>query len=236
MSANECATHPEMVASSYRFRQLHARKHGDFVVHTNLDSSSSAMREWLEQPNEDTDRPPFRFALSACDFSPTVKTLGDVKLSPGAQKMAQTPNAGGNSLASEVMSLEPVTTLIAAQLEKLETELEYKAPSSITDYSCRIAGHVVGVSVTRAFCWKGGGLTLLNASKLVEKKLRGILSSTANVIEEHAWDKQILHVWTRNEQDALVVKEAWNRAGDELKGNTFVLVTVSDAKWLYSNS
>ena len=37
---------------------------------------------------------------------------------------------------------------------------------------------------------------LRDAKSLLEKKLGGILESTANVSPEDAWTKQILHIWT----------------------------------------
>jgi hypothetical protein len=89
------------------------------------------------------------------------------------------------------------------------------------------------VSVTRAFCWKGGPLAEASARKLLEKKLRGVISSSKNVVDKHKWTKQILHIWCRNAADAATVQRAVESISDELKSDTFVLVTVSDAPWIY---
>lgn len=73
----------------------------------------------------------------------------------GAQRIMYCPNAGGTSRWSESLSFEILEVLFGAELLKTEMELSYRAPSKRTDYSCKIYGTVIGVSVTRAMRYGG---------------------------------------------------------------------------------
>lgn len=96
-----------------------------------------------------------------------------------------TPNAGGNSVWSEVISHEVLSFLCRAVLHKTEMEIEYMPGSKITDYSVKVNGKDFGVSVTRAmkFSKKGDDIfTEEDAYKLLSKKLRGVNESTMGVV------------------------------------------------------
>lgn len=134
-----------------------------------------------------------------------------MRLSPGAEKMLYTPNAGGNSVWSEVLSYEMLFANYGAQLRRTEMEIEYWPASKITDYSITvmvfnllirfysvlitIQGRHIGVSVTRAINFLDlakkfkSELTNENARSLLNKKLFGVLASSASAVDK--WEKQV---------------------------------------------
>src|SRR5262249_25587250 len=109
---------------------------------------------------------------------------GAASLSADGQRFLATPNAGGSSIESEVMSFEVLHHCECASLYKTETEIAYAppddaGPSTITDYEVTMHGDRVGVSVTRAYKPSGQGpLTDNEAQALLEKKLKGVLRSS----------------------------------------------------------
>jgi len=123
------------------------------------------------------DKPKATFLLNQFDClrSPTEMDLCD-----GARRIMDEPNAGGNSVWSEVLSLEVLYRMFGAKLVKTEMEIRYApAGSKKTDYSCVIAGQKLGVSVTRAYKYRGV-YTNEDAALLLHKKLYGVLASSQN--------------------------------------------------------
>jgi hypothetical protein len=161
------------------------------------------------------------------------------QLSAGGLRLRDTPNAGGSSVWSEVMSFEVLRELFGATLERTETEIEYQfflggGNSKITDYSVKMFDQVIGVSVTRALRFRAV-FELEDAMHLLSKKLDGVNKSTEGVITPHAWSRQILHIWAESPYIADVLTEAYERIDAELRASTMVIVTVSrgGAEWLY---
>lgn len=149
-----------------------------------------------------------------------------MRLSPGAERVLHLPNAGGNSLESEVLSFELLRQCYGAELCRSEMEIEYwPEHSKKTDYSVLLGGVSVGVSVTRAMKF-GARFTREDAHLLLEKKLFGILVSTENVLKEHGWGRQILHIWATHQHVADMVEEEFWHMPQELRGNTIVVLTV----------
>lgn len=141
--------------------------------------------------------------------------------------------AGGNSVWSEVLSIELLSALYGAKLLRTEMEIEYLLEGSITDYSVSLADQTIGVSVTRAMKYRGT-FSYEDALALLTKKLRGVLKSSENVCAEDKWVKQILHVWVQEPYIAEIVKEAYE-ALPELWGNTLVQLTVcgQNMSWIF---
>lgn len=147
-----------------------------------------------------------------------------MKLSTGSRRMALAPNAGGSSIYSEVLSFEMLHKCFNAALDKTEMEIEYfPYGGALTDYTCRIFGLTIGVSVTRAMKYRGK-FTVQDAKVLLFKKLTGVLNSTRNTLEK--WHKQVLHIWAPSSTVGKVVVRACNRLPRYIRGNTVVLVTV----------
>lgn len=158
-----------------------------------------------------------------------------IRLSVGGRRILETPNAGGTSVWSEVMSFEIMAMLFNAKLMRTEMELEYWPPNSkITDFSISFNNETIGVSVTRAMKFKGE-FTTEDAKHLLHKKLFGVVCSSQNIIKEHSWKKQILHVWTEHQYIADILSQVYqNDISTEMKSNTLVIITcVNNASWIF---
>ena len=159
-------------------------------------------------------------------------------LTPGGLHLAETPNAGGSSGLSEVFAYEELARCEHAELLKTETEIVYDTTGKITDLEVELAGHKLGVSVTRAVAFPfGSTYTLDAATMLVEKKLGDIQMSTANVSAADRWDKQILAVLAWDQTAADTFAQAWTMTDAALKADTIVLITSTDGadEWIYTN-
>lgn len=185
-----------------------------------------------------------------------------LKMSEGARRIFYEPNAGGNSEWSEAFSFEILNTLYGAQLictgkrrnEKvviliffdcdcfvlcvLEMEINYwPLGGKITDYSVKLFGQLIGVSVTRALRFKAV-FTEEDAFTLLSKKLNGINVSSRLVVDSHKWSKQMLHVWAANENVAKMLEKVWHKLDSSLTSNTFMLITVTEENtdFIYRNN
>ncbi|WAR17923.1 AAC4-like protein [Mya arenaria] len=161
-----------------------------------------------------------------CDFTPHRK-LTDMSLSGDATKMRDVPNAGGSSVGSEVLSLELLRRCFKAKLIKTEMEVEYfPEGGSITDYVCDVFGSKLGVSVTRARSYfRDVTFSLDDASRLLNKKLRGINQANRNSLEN--WHKQVLHVWSAGNDITNTLVQAFHHLEPEVVSNTVVLITTT---------
>ncbi|KAG0048158.1 hypothetical protein BGZ83_006838 [Gryganskiella cystojenkinii] len=162
----------------------------------------------------------------------------DMDWSEDSLRMLNTPNAGGSSLLSEVLSCEVLGRCLGARLARTEMEIKYLfAYQPITDYTVTLPNvpsrmHV-GVSVTRAFAFQGA-YRKADCRKLLKKKLTGILASSKNVLGERFF-KQILHVWVPNGKVARTVQATYRSLPFEVTRNTVVLISVVNARWVFSN-
>ena len=164
--------------------------------------------------------------------------LSKVNWSPDAGRMLALPNAGGSSLLSEALALELLARAFGASLERTEMELMYEAGSKMTDFAVNLyGGYKIGVSVTRAYKWRGGleepyGLDVHEAKRLLVKKLEGINHSSLNV-KNFRWSKQILCVWAFCHRDAVLLEQMYAELPASLRANTVLLITRCDgAKWI----
>jgi len=179
-----------------------------------------------------------RCAILCNRFVSRVAHPEQLRLGAGARRIQDTPNAGGTSVWSEALSFELMEALFAARLTHTEMEIEYfPMGGSITDYSCEIMGHRVGVSVTRAMKFGSNVMTTAEATTLLTKKLSGINTSSRLVLKKQRWEKQILHIWAASAEIADAVSEAWHALSDELRSNTIVMMTIADdADWIFYNT
>ncbi|KAF9922731.1 hypothetical protein FBU30_007152, partial [Linnemannia zychae] len=162
----------------------------------------------------------------------------DYPWSDDALRMLNLPNAGGSSLLSEVLSCEMLFRCLDARLAKTEMEIRYIfAYQPMTDYTISLPGlasdYHVGVSVTRAFAYKGA-YRRSECRKLLKKKLSGIIASTRNVMDERLF-KQILHVWVPNGKVARTVQATYRTLPVELTRNSVVIISVVNAAWVFNN-
>lgn len=159
------------------------------------------------------------------------ETYDKASLSAGGQRLFDTPNAGGSSGESEVMSFEVLHYCEGAALVKTETEIGYTPPmaganNSITDILVDIGGKKVGVSVTRAYRPPTQpAMTDAEVKALLEKKLDGINGSSARVLPADKWVKQILHVFSVNAVMTAAIGRVWPTIDTVKRADTIVLVT-----------
>ena len=152
------------------------------------------------------------------------------ELTEGGQEIINDGNAGGSSLLSEVFAFEVLRRCEDAVLLKTETEIVYTDVSGKkTDLLVTIGGIKWGVSVTRAVGFpRDDPYTVERAGQLLEQKLSGVIASSANVTQEDAWERQILHVIAYGTEHLESLEAAFALMDDEIRSNTLVWVTVSD--------
>ncbi len=152
-------------------------------------------------------------------------------LSSDGQRLFDKPNAGGSSGESETMSFEVLHFCEGATLLKTETEVMYgPAPdggaNSITDILVEIDGKKVGVSVTRAYKPQSAGAqTDAEIKSLLEKKLEGITASSARVLAQDKWVKQVLHVFAATQGSVDGIQRVLPTIDAAIRADTVVLVT-----------
>lgn len=159
-------------------------------------------------------------------------------LTLGGLHLAETPNAGGSSGFSEIFAYEQLARCEMAALYKTETEIIYDTVGKITDLEVTLDGEKIGVSVVRAQTYPlGTPYTLSAATALLEKKLDGILLSTANVSAGDRWRKQILSVLAYDDQAADMFEEAWGTLSETTRADSIVVITTTDGEdlFIYTN-
>jgi len=176
--------------------------------------------------------------VNAIDFGDDPYDEADFPLlTPGGQKVIEDDNAGGSSLLSEAFAYEILHRCESAELLKTEMEIDYVDPQGKkTDLLVVIDGEKMGVSVTRAVGWpKEDPYTAKQAQELLDKKLQGILDSSANVSKEDAWSRQILYVLAYGPAHADSVAGAFAAADPAMLADTIVFVTTTngDDEFLY---
>lgn len=169
--------------------------------------------------------------LNVLDFGQDPYDSSDHDLlTDGGQEIMDVPNAGGSSQESEAFAYEVLARCELASLLKTEMEIEYNDPQGkLTDFLVEIDGLKIGVSVTRAMSWPlDAEYTGEQAESLLNKKLKGILDSSANVTPGDEWVKQILFILAWGPQQAEVVAQAWQAIEADLKADTVVIISTTD--------
>lgn len=163
--------------------------------------------------------------------------------SPDVSKMLICDNAGGSSVVSEAASVGILSNLLRltnvdSRLHKLEMEIEYKEHGSITDYSMKIrmGAHeeIIGCSVVRIFDYRDlqGCLPDEEIIRLLKKKLNGIIQSTNNVMKHDRWSRQVLHIFSPNNDIAGNIGRLLRHVKDVML-NTIVVITVTSMRAIY---
>lgn len=183
-----------------------------------------------ELDDELTSPAPSTF-VNHIDFADMGFTEADrARLTEDGRTVLDTPNAGGSSLLSEVFSFEILARCEGAALLLTENEVDYDPmQSKKTDLVVEIDGLRIGVSVTRAVIFpRDAPYTVARSVELLTDKLSDVLESSANVVPEQAWRKQILHViaYGQMHADSIVAAEAMIPA--EVRADTILWVSVSD--------
>ena len=159
------------------------------------------------------------------DFIETTSIHEDI------QRMKNESTLNDSSRKSEIKSFELIQHMLStktnmARLMETEGQIVYQSErSKKTDFSFEFEGKLFGVQVTRAFRhpYKPG---IRQIKQLILKKMDGIIKSTSEQAGCRKWEKQILHVWTKEEEDLVdVVRNTFEEAREEQKSNTILLIT-----------
>ncbi|MFZ5785619.1 MAG: hypothetical protein ACOY3Y_04180 [Acidobacteriota bacterium] len=172
---------------------------------------------------------PFLFR-NAIDFGSAV--FDAAKLSPGGQAILAVGNLNSGSLHSEIFAYEVLYRCELAKLLKTEKTVEYTNPNGKrTDLLTEIDGRPIGVSVTRAVHYpKTAPYTEAEATTLLESKLGDLPLSRANAKPPDTWSRSILSVVAYDAQHADAVQSAWAKLGAALKGDSILVLTVTDGE------
>jgi hypothetical protein len=170
---------------------------------------------------------PFLFR-NAIDFG--TAAFAAAKLSQGGQAILAAGNLNSGSLHSEIFAYEVLYRCELAKLLKTEKTVEYTNPSGKrTDLLTEIDGRPLGVSVTRAVHYpRDAPYTEAEATTLLESKLGDLPLSRANAKAPDTWSRSILSVIAYNAQHADSVQSAWSKLGATLKGDSILILTVTD--------
>lgn len=150
-------------------------------------------------------------------------------LTSDAQEVLTEGTVGGSSEVSEAFAMEVLARCEGATLLLSESEVRYDPPSSKkTDLVVSLAEERVGVSVVRAFRFPlGTEYPLADGQRVIGRKLRDILESSANVVPEDGWTKQVLAVLAYADQaeDVVEMVRDMSDAGDLADTVIYVIVT-----------
>lgn len=159
-------------------------------------------------------------------------------LTEGAQRLLTVPNAGGSSELSEAFAFEVLARCEGAALLATEEEVEYDVYGAKTDFLAEIDGLPIGVSVTRAFGYPLGSPYSAEAAEgLVTDKLASIVESSANVGDDHRWEKQILAIMAYGPEEADTVAGILGDIDPAIRADTIVWITATggDDGFIYCN-
>ncbi|THD21237.1 hypothetical protein D915_007895 [Fasciola hepatica] len=167
-------------------------------------------------------------------------TFRDLHFSKQALRMLNTPNAGGSSILSEVLSFEVLSRYLRAELYKMETEIQYFPKGGpMTDYVISVPRWSknprtrtlmrIAVSVVRLMTGPGQIYTLSDAERILHKKLRGIIQS--NKTCQECWHQQLLHAWSPSINNTKLFKKAVHRlsrnSNADLLNNVIIIVSTA---------
>jgi len=162
-------------------------------------------------------------------------------LSEYSKEIMILPNAGGNSLISEILSLEIMINIFKncfprKRNNKLlsiitEGEVKYTFPNNSpkTDYIIKLMNKSIAVSVTRAMHFGEFIFTEDKARKIISGKVRRIHESNKNVLPPYNWNNQILHVITQREEYAKILKKVFNELDSEYTDKIFIICSVIES-------
>lgn len=158
-----------------------------------------------------------------------------------AKRSITIDNAGGQSDISEMYSIDYFTQMYGASNTILEKEVAYWIDYKMVDFICTIDSNRVGVSVARAMGYPTSDkFTPEMASKLLYKKLYGLIVARNAVVKSQSFFKSILHIWCQDANVANLLREAYSKLDDndyglDVKGVLMLQLTICDDPQLYKN-
>lgn len=150
-------------------------------------------------------------------------------------------NAGGKSEISEMYSIDYFNRIYNSTNTILETEVNYWLDYKMVDFICTINSKRVGVSVVRAMGYPSpNNFTSEMASRILHKKLYGLIVARNSVVKNHSFYKSILHIWCQNERISQLINDAFYNLNPidynlDFKGILILQLTVCPDQQLYKN-
>lgn len=162
-------------------------------------------------------------------------------VSDPAKRSREIDNAGGKSDISEMFSIDYLIRCHGAYDVIFETEVQYWITYKMVDFICTINSHRVGVSVARAMAYPSPDrFTPAMASKLLYKKLYGLIVARNAVTKHQSFYRSILHIWCQDVRIADLMRDAFanlddNDYGLDVKGIVILQLSVCPDTQLYKN-
>lgn len=189
-------------------------------------------------------------------------------LCPDAKESITIDNAGGKSNISEMYSIDYFTQVYGATNTIFEEDVNYWIDYKMVDFICtlninevdihltfeklkfpectlkcddKLSKNRVGVSVARAMGYPTSDrFTSGMASRLLYKKLYGLIVARNAVVKEQSFFKSILHIWCQDLNIAQLLREAFanlddNDYGLDVKGVLLLQLTICDDPQIYRN-
>lgn len=148
-------------------------------------------------------------------------------LSPEAQSIFDSENAGGNSIMSETLSCDILVRAFGASDIRGELDILYPyAGYYPADLMARFDGVNICISVTRGMNYRDPSLyNKATALDLIERKIFMLRSARdAVMLERDCFRKSILHIWCQERKIADIIVSAFDECDHE---DTFLLCTVA---------
>jgi len=143
------------------------------------------------------------------------------------------PNAGGNSINSEAYAMQILFKLYNATTIQTEMEIKYLWDNwKKCDFITRIGNQNVGVSVTRAISRFNPDDDDVYVSKLLYKKLSGLIISRSGVCENSNFHKSILFIWSPNRIVSNLIHLTFNKTDYIFKENIDLCIVESNLELL----
>lgn len=157
-------------------------------------------------------------------------------LTPAAQEVILDGGAVGSALVASAFACEVLVRAELASLLRTEAEILYQESGPLADFELEVDDFLLGEDTARAFAFPWGTpLSQGAASSLLQGKLADLLLSVANVEPPGLWRKGVLVVFTPTVADAATVAAAWSALDANVRGDSVVVVVVTegDDSWLY---
>lgn len=179
----------------------------------------------------------YMFTFDSCQFH----NMNHLGLPEEIKRTLTIQNAGGNSEISEALSMYYMYLKFNAYHFIPEMEVNYLFKSSICDYLMKIKNQTIGVSVTRAIGYPfNQPISMESAKTLIYKKLIGLVIAKRTVSESHYFDASVIHIWCQSWNEADILRETFKLIIEKdiygLFGNIYVICSVCESRFIYSNS
>ena len=135
-----------------------------------------------------------------------------------SRSILATPNAGGDSVESEVLSFEVLKRMMPFwELSTMEMNTRYRSSGPLTDFVARSAlrnDAEVSVSVTRVFGWNASmRISGKDLAPLLIRKLAGLRCATSRILPRRKRG-MVLFVWVPDGRVEKNVRRVWNKLRD----------------------